>query len=83
MGLFGSSFGQRDPQDYMMNIGQPQQPQNAWQMAMQPTQQQAALASYQQKRWQEIGAEAAAAEEAAPPHALAGLEPPTVQWRCG
>ena len=54
MGLFGSSFGQRDPQDYMMNIGQPQQPQNAWQMAMQPTQQQAAQ-SFQQQYGQPIG----------------------------
>lgn len=54
MGLFGSLFGQADPQGYMMNIGQPQQPQDAWQMAMQPTQQQAAQ-SFQQQYGQPIG----------------------------
>lgn len=48
MGLFGSSFGQPDPQGYMLNIGQPPQPQDAWQMAMQPTQQQAAQQFQQQ-----------------------------------
>lgn len=44
MGLFGSLFGQQNPAGYMMNLGQPQQPQDAWQMAMQPTQEQAAQA---------------------------------------
>jgi len=42
MGLFGSSFNQADPSGYLMNIGQQQIPQNPWEMATQPTQQQAA-----------------------------------------
>lgn len=49
MGLFGSSFGQQNPAGYMMNIGQPQQPQDAWQMAMQLAQQ------FQQQYGQPIG----------------------------
>lgn len=48
MGLFGSSFNQADPSGYLMNIGGQQQPQNPWEMAMQPTQQQAAQQFQQQ-----------------------------------
>lgn len=48
MGLFGSSFNQADPLGYLMNIGGQQQPQNPWEMAMQPTQQQAAQQFQQQ-----------------------------------
>ena len=54
MGIFGSSFGQSDPSGYLMNIGQQQQPQNPWEMAMQPTQQQAAQ-QFQQQYNQPIG----------------------------
>lgn len=54
MGLFGSSFNQADPSGYLMNIGGQQQPQNPWEMAMQPTQQQAAQ-SFQQQYGQPIG----------------------------
>lgn len=55
MGLFGSSFGQQNPAGYMMNIGQPRQPMDAWQMAMQPTQQQAAQQFQQQYGYQTPG----------------------------
>ena len=45
MGLFGSLFGQqKNPAGYLMNLGQQQQPQNAWEMATQPTQDQMAQA---------------------------------------
>lgn len=54
MGLFGSSFNQADPSGYLMNIGGQQQPQNPWEMAMQPTQQQAAQ-QFQQQYGQPIG----------------------------
>lgn len=54
MGLFGSSFNQADPSGYLMNIGGQQQPQNPWEMAMQPTQQQAAQ-QFQQQYNQPIG----------------------------
>jgi len=54
MGLFGSSFNQADPSGYLMNIGQQQIPQNPWEMATQPTQQQAAQ-QFQQQYGQPIG----------------------------
>lgn len=55
MGLFGSSFNQADPSGYLMNIGGQQQPQNPWEMAMQPTQQQAAQSFQQQYGYQTPG----------------------------
>lgn len=55
MGLFGSSFNQADPSGYLMNIGGQQQPQNPWEMAMQPTQRQAAQQFQQQYGYQTPG----------------------------
>lgn len=52
MGLFGSL--QPDPSGYLMNLGQRQQPQDMWQAAMQPTQQQASQ-QFQQQYGQPIG----------------------------